>query len=328
MNTNHAKAIKGMSIANIVLAALGILGMLIAWAGLGVGGAAVSNSGYDYFYTEDGFYLTTSDLSALFGMLGFLVFLVIVCAVLILIAGILGVRGAAKPDKLRGIMIWNIVAAVVSLLSGCWVSLVLCIIVAVFANKDRALYATAPAPAAPYGYAPAAEPVAPVAPQQPVPPVAPQQPVQPAAAAPQQPAAPAAAVPVAAAVAAEAVAGAAMPATAATAPAAEVVATEQVVAAEPAANEPVATVAEETVAEPVPAAVMETVEEDTFAPAETPEEAAEAATEPAILLPDNYIEDAQAGVAVVEEIPSDAAATDAATDDTAADDADNDKPTA
>ena len=29
MNTNHAKAIKGMSIANIVLAALGILGMLI-----------------------------------------------------------------------------------------------------------------------------------------------------------------------------------------------------------------------------------------------------------------------------------------------------------
>ena len=228
----------------------------------------------------------------------------------------LGVRGAAKPDKLRGIMIWNIVAAVVSLLSCCWVSLVLCIIVAVFANKDRALYAAAPAPAAPYGYAPAAAPVAPVAPQQPV---------QPAAAAPQQPAAPAAAVPVAAAVAAEAVAGAVMPATAATAPAAEVVATEQVVAAEPAADEPVAAVAEETVAEPVPAAVVETVEEDTFAPAETPEEAAEAAAEPAIVLPDNYIEDAQAGVAVVEEISSDA---DTAAADTATDDADNDKPTA
>lgn len=270
MNTNHAKAIKGMSIANIVLAALGILGMLIAWAGLGVGGAAISGSGYDYFYTEDGLYFTTDDVSALLGMLGFLVFLVIVCAVLILVAGILGVRGAAKPEKLRGIMIWNIVAAVVSLLSCCWVSLVLCIIVAVFANKDRALYA-APAPAAPYGYAPAAAPVAPVAPQQPV---------QPAAAAPQQPAAPAAAVPVA-------------------------------------------------------AAVMETVEEDTFAPAETPEEAAEAAAEPAIILPDNYIEDAQAGVTVVEEIPSDAdtaaadaATADAATADAATDAADNDKPTA
>ena len=259
MNTNHAKAIKGMSIANIVLAALGIFGMLIAWAGLGVGGAAISGSGYDYFYTDDGLYFTTDDVSVLLGMLGFLVFLVIVCAVLILIAGILGVRGAAKPDKLRGIMIWNIVAAVVSLLSCCWVSLVLCIIVAVFANKDRALYAAAPAPAAPYGYAPAAAPVAPVAPQQPV------------------------------------------------------------------QAEPVAAVAEETVAEPVPAAVMETVEEDTFAPAETPEEAAEAAAEPAILLPDNYIEDAQAGVTVVEEIPSDA---DTAAADAATDAADNDKPTA
>ena len=202
MNTNHAKAIKGMSIANIVLAALGIFGMLIAWAGLGVGGAAISGSGYDYFYTDDGLYFTTDDVSVLLGMLGFLVFLVIVCAVLILIAGILGVRGAAKPDKLRGIMIWNIVAAVVSLLSCCWVSLVLCIIVAVFANKDRALYAAAPAPAAPYGYAPAAAPVAPVAPQQPV---------QAAPVAPQQPATPAAASLLAAPVTAAAVAGAVMP---------------------------------------------------------------------------------------------------------------------
>lgn len=266
MNTNHAKAIKGMSIANIVLAALGIFGMLIAWAGLGVGGAAISGSGYDYFYTDDGLYFTTDDVSVLLGMLGFLVFLVIVCAVLILIAGILGVRGAAKPDKLRGIMIWNIVAAVVSLLSCCWVSLVLCIIVAVFANKDRALYAAAPAPAAPYGYAPAAAPVAPVAPQQPV---------QAAPVAPQQPAAPA-------------------PVAAAAPVAAEAVVTETVAAAP---------------AEPV---------------------AAEAAAEPAIILPDNYIEDAQAGVTVVEEIPSDAdtAAADAATADAATDAADNDKPTA
>ena len=47
MNTSHAKAIKGMSIANIVLGALGILGTLIIWMGLGAGGAAVANSGYD-----------------------------------------------------------------------------------------------------------------------------------------------------------------------------------------------------------------------------------------------------------------------------------------
>lgn len=108
---------------------------------------------------------------------------------------------------------------------------------------------------------------------------------------------------------------------------AELVAAEAVTTkgADPVPAEPVAAVAEETVAEPVPAAVMETVEEDTFAPAETPEEAAEAAAEPAILLPDNYIEDAQAGVTVVEEIPSDA---DTAAADAATDAADNDKPTA
>ena len=98
----------------------------------------------------------------------------------------------------------------------------------------------------------------------------------------------------------------------------------ETVAAAPA--EPVAAEAVTTKgAEPVPAAVMETVEENTFAPAETPEEAAEAAAEPAILLPDNYIEDAQAGVTVVEEIPSDA---DTAAADAATDAADNDKPTA
>ena len=60
-------------------------------------------------------------------------------------------------------------------------------------------------------------------------------------------------------------------------------------------------------------------------PPEALEEAAEAAAEPAILLPDNYIEDAQAGVTVVEEIPSDA---DTAAADAATDAADNDKPTA
>lgn len=286
--------------------------MLIAWAGLGVGGAAISGSGYDYFYTDDGLYFTTDDVSVLLGMLGFLVFLVIVCAVLILIAGILGVRGAAKPDKLRGIMIWNIVAAVVSLLSCCWVSLVLCIIVAVFANKDRALYAAAPAPAGSLrlragrcacrtGSPAAARPGRPRRAQQPA-----------------TPAPVAAAAPVAA--------EAGVTETVAAAPA-ELVAAEAVTTkgADPVPAEPVAAVAEETVAEPVPAAVMETVEEDTFAPAETPEEAAEAAAEPAILLPDNYIEDAQAGVTVVEEIPSDA---DTAAADAATDAADNDKPTA
>ena len=160
MNTNHAKAIKGMSIANIVLAALGILGVLCVWIALGGAGAAVSGSGYDYFYTDDGFYFTVDDVNMLLGMVGFLMFLMCVACALVLVAGIMGVRGADKPEKLKGVMIWNIVAAVVSLFSGSWISLVLCIIVAVFANKDKNLYA---APVAAYAAPMAAAP----APQQP-----------------------------------------------------------------------------------------------------------------------------------------------------------------
>lgn len=225
MNTNHAKAIKGMSIANIVLSALGILGVLVTWMGLGAGGAAVSGSGYDYFYTDDGYVIETSDLNAILGVLSILVFWVFVCLVLVLVAGIMGVRGANKPEKLKGVMTWNIVGAVAAFLGAGWISLVLCIIVAVFANKDKQALAAAPyaAPA----YAPV--PTAPAQPQQPV--------------APQVPTAPLASDPA--------------PVTPAAAPAAQAVSVTEV-----------------------------------------------AAAEPAVVVPDNYIEDAQASVTIVEEAPA------------------------
>lgn len=257
MNTTHAKAIKGMSIANIVLAALGIFGCLIACAGLGVGGAAVTGSGYDYFYTDDGVMITTGDLAGLLGFAGIFVFLGVICFIFVLIAGIMGVRGADKPEKLKGVMTWNIVGAVASFLTGGLITLVLCIVVAVFANKDKqALAYGTPYGAQPYG--------APVQPQAPV--------------APQQPVAAAAAVPVAAAVAAEAVAGTGVPATAATAPATEVAAIEETLVSDPAPVTPAADVATEAV---------------------TATEVA--AAEPAVVIPDNYIEDAQAGVTIIEE---------------------------
>lgn len=212
MNTNHAKTIKGMSIANIVLAALGIFGTLITWMGLGAGGAAVSSSGYDYFYTDEGYIIETSDINAILGVLGILVFWVFACLVLVLIAGIMGVRGANKPEKLKGVMAWNIVGAVASFLGAGIISLVLCIVVAVFANKDKQALMAAPyaAPA----YAPV--PTAPVQPQQPV--------------APQTPAA----VPTAAPAAAQPLVSDPAPVTPATAPAAEAVSATEVAAAEPA----------------------------------------------------------------------------------------------
>lgn len=112
MNTSHAKAIKGMSIANIVLASLGIIGILIAWAMLGVGGAAINDSGYDYFYTDEGYIIEMSDINMILGLLGGFIFWGFACLVLVLIAGIMGVRGANKPEKLKSVMVWNIVGAV------------------------------------------------------------------------------------------------------------------------------------------------------------------------------------------------------------------------
>ncbi len=255
MNTTHAKAIKGMSIANIVLAALGIFGCLIACAGLGVGGYAVTGSGYDYVYTDDGIVVTTGDVAGILGFLGIFVFLGVICFIFVLVAGIMGVRGSNKPEK--SVMVWNIVGAVASFFAGGLVTLVLCIVVAVFANKDKqALAYGTPYGAQPYG--------APVQPQAPV--------------APQQPVAAVAAVPVAAAVAAEAVVGTGVPATPATAPATEVAAIEETLVSDPA---------------PVTSAA------DVAAEAVTATEVA--AAEPAVVIPDNYIEDAQAGVTIIEE---------------------------
>lgn len=223
MNTSHAKAIKGMSIANIVLASLGIIGILIAWAMLGVGGAAINDSGYDYFYTDEGYIIEMSDINMLLGMLGGFIFWGFACLVLVLIAGIMGVRGANKPEKLKSVMVWNIVGAVASFLGAGIISLVLCIVVAVFANKDKNAALAGTAYAAPIYNVPTYG--APVAPQVPTQPVAPQQP-----AAPQAPVAPVAA-PVT--VATETLVSDPAPVTPAAEVAAEAVAAE-VAAAEPA----------------------------------------------------------------------------------------------
>lgn len=205
MQTSHARTIRGLSIAVVILSVLSILGLIFSLAFIGVGGAALGSeevrgaASYslsmdpDSAYTMEQLGITEDDA---FGMLGFLlglgavyVFWGIICSIVTLIAGIIGMRNYDKTDKLGKVFGWSIAGAVMAFLYGNIITLVLLIIGAVCASKDRkastaipygqpASYYSAPqpyaAPQPPYG-----------APQQPY--GAPQQPQQPYAAPQQQP---------------------------------------------------------------------------------------------------------------------------------------------
>lgn len=187
MQTDHSNALKGLGIAVVVFAALGIIGCLISMVMLAALGPAVEYASTTLEY--DGTYYSYSDdalaaqilLGLGTGVFGWM----LVCNIAILAAGIICMRNYNNPQKLGSVFGWGIAGAVLSFLGGGIVTLVLCIIIAVFANKDKQLAA-----AGAYGQpVAAAAPVQPVQPATPVQPVAPVQPAQPVAAAPvQQPA--------------------------------------------------------------------------------------------------------------------------------------------
>lgn len=151
MKNAHAGAIKGMSIAIIVLAALGIIGAILIMVFSGLLSAVVLDGGYglmndltyeygsldgtyyDYLDPEDALFV--SILMMLVG--GGLSIWVLVCCVVTLIAGIFGVLHAANPAKLGLVMGWAIAGAILSFLGGSIVTVVLLVIVAVFANSDK-----------------------------------------------------------------------------------------------------------------------------------------------------------------------------------------------
>lgn len=197
MQTSHAKTIRGLSIAVVVLSILSILGLLFSLAFIGVGGVALGNeevrgaASYslsidpDSAYTMEQLGITEDDA---FGMLGILLGLGaayviwgVICSIVTLIAGIIGMRNYDKTAKLGKVFGWSIAGAVLAFLYGNLITMVLLIIAAVCASKDRKA-----ATAIPYGqpasyYAAPQQYAAP--PQQPY--GAPQQPQQ--YAAPQQP---------------------------------------------------------------------------------------------------------------------------------------------
>ncbi len=148
MQNAHAGSIKGLSIAVIVLSALGIIGAILVMVFSGVISAIILDSGpelmndmqYEYgssmhysFDSDDAFFV--SAIMMLIG--GGLSIWVLICCAAGLIAGIFGTLHAGNPAKLGFVMGWAIAGAILSFLGGNIITTVLLVIVAVFANSDK-----------------------------------------------------------------------------------------------------------------------------------------------------------------------------------------------
>ena len=210
-----SRVVRGVSIAAIVLSALGILGGLVIALFMGIASTSLndpavvnaliselessstssafdgsSSSSYDYSsMTQDETMAVAS--ASIFLMVGLSLGYVL-CKVVCLVAGIIALRNCNNPAKLGSAFGWSIAAAIVSFLVGGMISMVLFIVSAVFVSRVRKAYAAAPMGA--YGYQqPQQYQQGFQVPQQPVNQQVPPQPQQPmqgqAPAAPQAPAA-------------------------------------------------------------------------------------------------------------------------------------------
>lgn len=159
MQTNHAKIIRGLSIATVVLSAIAIAGCVIGLFALGAGGIAANEYGLDAVhysqnhvdgsfathwddgYRHGSYALSDDELMGLlnFGLIIGAVAVVweLLCAAVSLVAGITGIRGANVKARLGGVFGWSIAGAVAAFLSGRIVTCVLLVIAAVYASKDK-----------------------------------------------------------------------------------------------------------------------------------------------------------------------------------------------
>ena len=160
MNSD-SKTVRGLSIAIVVLAALGILSVIVGFAIIAIFGVAVNDptviaeiqnelnsapySSGNYF-DDDYIYLggmSSSEivmlLNTAIGASAFLLVLGLICVVVQLIAGIKGIKHCANPSKFSKLFGWTIAGIVVSVLTCSVITLVLFIIVAVYVNKMKKL---------------------------------------------------------------------------------------------------------------------------------------------------------------------------------------------
>lgn len=159
MPTSHARIVRGLSIATIVISALAILAVAVAAVFMGFLGSYLSDPVFlqSLMNETDSYSSLTIDELSLFMSLGvgtIMVALVwsLVCSVVTLVGGIMGMRGASRPEKLGGAFGWAIAGAVASFLTGRIITTVLFVIAAVYLNKMRnAPVAAYGQPVAPYG---------------------------------------------------------------------------------------------------------------------------------------------------------------------------------
>lgn len=169
-----SRVVRGVSIAAIVLSALGILGGLVIALFMGIASTSLNDpavvnaliselessstssafdgsssySSYDYSgMTQDEAMAVAS--ASIFLMVGLSLGYVL-CKVVCLVAGIIALRNCNNPAKLGSAFGWSIAAAIVSFLVGGMISMVLFIVSAVFVSRVRRAYAAAPMGA--YGY--------------------------------------------------------------------------------------------------------------------------------------------------------------------------------
>lgn len=208
MQTNHASALRGMSIAVTIIAGLTILGCIIGIVFMGVLGSYLGNitpSMWDQYLNDGGHYSHRYDdvdgiemAIAMDLLVGYCVVVLLVIGLLTivsLIPGIIGLRNKQNPKKLTMLFGWSLAGAITAFLTGNIPNMVLLIIMCVFAYKDKGLAAAQPIIVTqPVMTAQPVQPVQPIAqpmqsaqpvaqPAAPVPPTSPAAPAAPAAAA-------------------------------------------------------------------------------------------------------------------------------------------------
>lgn len=161
MLTSDARVVRGLSIANIVLSSLAIVGAIII---LGITAFAVMTLNDPSFGAVVEGSLSPSELrdletsglssaealalsAGIVGIGGAAAGIwTLICGVLNLIASIFNLRSCSRPEALKSSFVWAIVGAVAAFLRGALITTVLFIIAAVYLNKlkkanDTAAYA-------------------------------------------------------------------------------------------------------------------------------------------------------------------------------------------